>query len=299
MLNATASEIYNEPQSHYDEDTGTYLTIVDSSRYDVRRKPRPRTVTNKSYFKTRGNTSYIECYHDPVRSLNDTLKIHELGALIKLLPYMRRNLNGRLELDKRLMGIAEIASVIKKTHRPTTRIIDSLVKAGVMITERDGKRNVYGINPLYHAFANELDNGHYTKLYQTKTRISIEDVSLQAAGLLYKTLPYFHYSRYYLCANPNERNGGLIQHLTQNELARLIGEEISVVSTHIRELINAGFIMRQSAYGNEVLRVNPEIMYRKKVLDEEATRVIEEFRELKNANEWREGVTIDGANLPF
>lgn len=294
------NDIYSEPQSHYDEDTGTQLTIVDSSRYDVRRKPSKRAEPSpKPYFNTRGKTSYIECYHDPIKLLNNVLRIHELGALLKLLPYMKRPLNGKLELNKRLMGITEIASVIKKTQRPTTRIIESLVTTGVMLVEREGKRNVYAINPLYHAFAGGLDTGHYTKLYQTKTRISIADVSLQAAGLLYKTLPYFHYSRYYLCANPNERSGGLIQHLTQNELARLIGEDPMVVSRSMRELISAGFIMRQSAYDNEVLRVNPEVMYRKKALDDEAIRLISEFTELKNANEWREGVVIDSDNLPF
>lgn len=288
-------------QTYYDADLGKKLVIVAEDEYEVKPKRSPKTTAEptKDYFKTRGNTGYVECYHDPIRRLNDKLKIHELGALLKLLPYMKRNKGGGLVKDGVLMGVSEIASVIKKAQRPTTRIIAALTAVGVLISDREGKRNVYGINPLYHSFAGGLEAGPYTKLYQTKTRISIDSVSLQAAGLLYKTLPYFHYSRYYLCANPNESSGGLIQHLTQNELARLIGEELSVVSTHMRELIRAGFVMRSEAFGNVVMRVNPEVMYRKRILDAEAERIIDEFSEHQNASNWRDGQTIDIDDLPF
>lgn len=291
----------NGPQRYYDEDIGVTLLVIPEDDYTVRRKSTnpKRNDRPKSYYLTRGNTAYINCYHDPISSLNDILKIHELGALLKLLPYMKRNHNGGLVLEGRSMGIDEISAVIKKTKRPTIRIVDALLKANVLSANKEGKRNVYRVNPLYHSFGNDIASGMYTKLYQTKTRISIESVSLQAAGLLYKTLPYFHYSRYYLCANPNERKGGLIQHLTQNELARLINEEISVVSTHMRELIRAGFIMRSEAFGNVVMRVNPEVMYRKKVYDTEAERIIDEFNEVQNANNWRNGVTLDVDSLPY
>lgn len=287
------------PQTYYDDDLKREFFLAPTDEYEVRRKKQTRKPAQKRYFKTRGNTSYVECYHDPIRRLNDRLKIHELGALIKLLPYMNRSKGGGFVKDGALMGVAEIAAVIKKAQRPTTRIIAALSDAGVLISDREGKRNVYGINPLYHSFAGGLDAGHYTKLYQAKTRVNIADVSLQAAGLLYKTLPFFHYSRYYLCANPNESNGGLIQHLTQNELARLIGEEESVVSTHMRELIRAGFVMRSEAFGNVVMRMNPEIMYRKRVLDAEAERIIDEFTEHQNARKWRGGQTIDTDDLPY
>lgn len=65
-------------------------------------------------------------------------------------------------------------------------------------------------------------------------------------------------SRYYLCANPNESRGGLIRHLTQEELAELINEDASVM----QELTRAGFVMRCEAFGNGERRdfVNPSMV---------------------------------------
>lgn len=290
------------PHAYYDEDTGRNLVIVPVDEYQVRKisdiEEQRAHYRRLEAMKSGGNTGYVNCYHDPIKALSERLELHELGALLKLLPYMSREHGGELITRGKRMGIDDIAKVIGKSKRPTIRIVTSLTDSGVLIAEKDGKRHVYRVNPEYHSIGAVIGNNRFTKLYQTKTRLNIEKVSIQAAGLLYKTIPYFHFQRYYLCANPNESNPREICHLTQEDLAALIGEDPSTVSRRIQELIRAGFIMRMESYGNYVLIVNPDVMYRKKYRDEEAERISAQFALVEHSQNWRALPDISDDGLP-
>jgi hypothetical protein len=229
------------------------------------------------------------------------LALNELGAVMKLLPYMRMDKAGDLYYEGERMGIAEMAKAIGKAARWTTELAGSLVKHGVLHVSKQGRRLVYAIDPEYHTIGRALTRGEsYTKVYQTKTRTDIRDVSVQAAGLLYCMIPYVNYEWLYLCANPNEKDKHAVQPITQAMFARALGVDEQTIRRGLRELSRHGFIMRSEAFGSVVIKMNPDVMYRKKYDDDEYTQSVRyEFEQ--NAK----GAAIDGAfegldkELPF
>lgn len=270
------------PQYYYDEDIDTNLVIVPAGEYEV--ISRAEAERRREYYRRErairlgGNTRYVNCYHEPVRDISARVELHVLGALIKLLPYMSFKYgNGILIRDGKRMGIDEVAKTIDKKSRASKDIVRQLKESGVLTTEKDGRRDVYGVSAEYHSIGIVRQDERYTKLYQTASRERLEKVSIQAAGLLYKMLPYFNYEHYFLCENPDEKDIDKINALTMRGLAKKIGEEHSTVVRYMRELSRAGFVMLSVAYGVDVIKVNPDVMYRKKYRDEEADRLSAEF----------------------
>lgn len=274
------------PQHYYDEVTGTDLLIVPADEYDVRNKE--RLTQQREYLKRQeyvGSDSrhYVNCYHDSVVELNRKLGVNELGVIMKLLPYMRINTDGRLMAGSKRMGVTEISKVIGKSQRWTISLVKSLVDNEVLSTEKSGRRNVYNVSERYHTIGYVLKGAtRYTKLYQTKTKTDIKNISIQAAGVLYKMLPFFHYDKYYLCGNPNEKNPETIEHLTQTKFSELANVDVKLVNRSITELCKKGFVMISKSFGATVMMVNPDVMYRKKFEDEYTDTIRYQFKQTKD-----------------
>jgi hypothetical protein len=127
----------------------------------------------------------------------------------------------------------------------------------------------------------------------------LKDVSIQAAGVLYKALPYFHFSRYYLCHNPNtSADKEEILHLTQRKFAEMVNVDRKVVDRALKELSQHGFVMISKAYGATVIMVNPDVMFRQKMADEYTDFVRNQFTQAKVSAE-QNGEDVDIADLPF
>jgi predicted transcriptional regulator len=279
---------------------GTWISEVPlegfriTSEEDIARK---REYAAREDAIQRNTKHYVTSYHEPVEKLAHILEINELGAIMKLLPYMRRDKGGDLYEGAKRMGVAEIAKAVGKAQRWSESVVKTLVTCGVLTEAKDGRRKVYGVNPEYHTMGETIANARYTKVYQTKTRSDVKNLSVQAAGLLYCMIPYIHYERLYLCHNPNERNLDALDHMKQADLARCIGVEEQTVTRGMKELSRCGFVMRSEAFGVTVIKMNPDVMYRKKHDDDEYTQSVRyEFTQNKRA-----AAAWDGGDesLPF
>lgn len=229
----------------------------------------------------RSQKRYVNCYHDPIKVITQKLKLNELGALIKLIPYLQFNGNGLLETNGKPMTISDIAKVIGKSVRMTKSIVANLVNEGVIIKEGERKGVKYFIAEKFHTIGYTLEGQAFTKLYQRETRLRADKLTIQEAGLLYKMIPYFHYQTYFLCANPDadEDKEDLI-HLNQAQLADLINEDRENVKKLVNSLIFKGFVMKISSYNNSRIIVNPDIMFRAEYETEYTGVVRKQFREL-------------------
>lgn len=228
---------------------------------------------------------HVRCYHEPIKEILETLKLHELGALIKLIPYMKFNKDGLLTKDATPMTIDIMADIFGKSKRASQTVVNALVREGVLEKVKPKKTINYRVTERYHEMGEVTQDGYYTKLYQVESRKVLERLTIQEAGLLYKILPYFHFENYYLCANPNEHEPSEIKHLNHNDLSLLIGEEVQTVYNNMKALIRNGVIMKVSAYGAVNYLVNPDVMFRKEIENEYTDHVRNQFRELQKTGE--------------
>ncbi|WP_404592447.1 hypothetical protein [Paenibacillus sp. RC73] len=89
-----------------------------------------------------------------------------------------------------------------------------------------------------------------------------------------------------------------LDHITQASLARIIGVDDQTARRGLRDLSKNGFVMRSEAFGAVVIRMNPDVMYRKKFDNDEYTQGVRfEFAQNKRAAE----AAFDGddEDLPF
>lgn len=293
-------------ETYYDESTGRTLTIVDADEYSVIRRDVMEdwheSKRRQAAIERGGIRNYVTAYHGPVRKLNDILSLNELGAIMKLLPYIRFDRGGALMDGEKRMGVVEVACAIGKAKRWTVEIIASLTRSGVLTAEKEKRRLVYNVSEAYHTIGRVIEGTPYTKIYQMKTRTDIAKVSIQAAGFLYKMIPFIHYEYLYLSCNPNERDRTKIRHLSQARFARETGIDDETASRCMRELIAAGFVMRSEAFGAKIIRMNPDVMFRKrKEFDAVTNHIRSEFEQARNAADSGDSgvIDVDEAELPF
>ncbi|WP_298833754.1 hypothetical protein [uncultured Planococcus sp.] len=240
---------------------------------------------------------YVNCYHDTAKLLSETLKVTELGALMKLVPYLRINSGGRLYHKGNRMTAAAIAGVLGKGKRTTDAILSDLAAHGVLTTERNGRYVVYGINEHYHSIGKHVRKTYYTKVYQVKTRTDIANLTIQAAGLLYKMIPYFNFEYCCLCVNPNETDQEKLRYMSHIQLAQLIGVDRKFVDRYTKELRKYGFISSMLFYEAELYVINPDVMYRKR---DEYTQYAEMLRGLFAMGErCADQVNVKRGDLPY
>ncbi|WP_159081885.1 replication/maintenance protein RepL [Paenibacillus sp. CAA11] len=290
----------NDAYVYYDEALGQYRESFPVDGYvheSVEERERKRQYAQREDARKRNTRHYVTSYHESVRSLTDVLEINELGAVMKIIPYMRRDKNGDLYDGPKRMGIAEIARAVGKSQRWAESVVKTLISVGVLTESRDGRRKVFGVNPEYHTMGETIAGARYTKVYQTKTKSDVRNLSVQAAGLLYCMIPFIHYERLYLVHNPDERDGDLLQHMRQADLAREIGVEEQTVTRGMKELSRHGFVMRSEAFGAIVIKMNPDVMYRKKFDDDDYTQSVRyEFEQNAKA---ADAFGITDESLPF
>lgn len=133
----------------------------------------------------------------------------------------------------------------------------------------------------------------FTKIMQkaTKNKLRLlqkgkfDGLTLEQIGLLYKIIPYFHWSKFYLVENPDEQDPDKLQPFDLKKLAEKLGLSYKTLKRHMSGLMKAGIVMKSSAYGRHIYTVNPQILYR---IDQETAetasykqRVIEEFNMAK------------------
>lgn len=233
-----------------------------------------------AYFKRqhaadiRSTMRWVACYHDTIRSITEDLTLTEAGALIRLLPYLRFKSGGRLIENGNPLKQADIQRIIGRGKRVTIDILTRLEKLGVITKETNGRANEYLISVEFHTYGSVTDGARFTKLYQYYANEITQELGLNEVGLLYKILPYFHYRTFYLCANPDEGDETLIDHLTREKLAESIGHEPDTVTRLVNRLQANGVIMSTKSMNSVNYIVHPDVMYRQDSVDVEYTEAV-------------------------
>lgn len=242
---------------------------------------------------------YVNCYHDKVAELNDLLDVNELGALMKLLPYLRMNTGGQLYSGTQRMTTKAAAKAIGKSERQTITLIGRMIEVGVMTKEREGRAVVYCVNEEYHSIGKYVRETFYTKLYQVKTRTDIARISIKSAGILYKMLPFFNYAHYYLSSNPEETDEMKIAHISHRQFADMVNVSRNTVNEAVKELMANGFIMSLQSFGGQLYRINPDVMFRKRIDNDEHTEFVRrQFEQAKRGVAQAEEMD-DFGEIPF
>ena len=260
---------------YYEEDTGR--TVVYGYEDEVSAVPIAQleewreNKRRKEIIKHGATKHYVNCYHEPVAELNSVLKVNELGALMKLIPYIKMHTKGALYFEGSRMSVSLIAKAIDRSPRQANTIVEALYVAGVLWREKIGRSYVYGVKERYHSMGYVIDGANFTKVFQVKTRTDIRNISIQAAGVLYKMLPFFNYEHFVLCTNPNEADIEKIYPVSHREFAERVGVDRKVIERGIKELTRFGFLGKFSSYNGELYIVNPDVASRRKSTSDEST----------------------------
>lgn len=226
----------------------------DQAFQDVQEKERYKEATI--------GKRWVAGYHDPISNVLNVLTLIESGAIVKLLPYLRFKADGKLIKDGKPLMQKDIQRIFKRGKKATRDILHRLEELGIITVIKEGRSNVYYISANFHTIGNVREGEKFTKLYQVKTQEIVEDLDLSEVGLLYKILPFFHYEEYYLCANPNEKDPDIIQHLNREQLAEAISHDIDTVTDSVRKLQNKGALLSTKSGRTVRYLVHPDLMFR-------------------------------------
>lgn len=221
-----------------------------------------RKMEKERYKYATKDKHWVASYHDPIIKVSAELSLTETGAIIKLLPYMRFKSEGKLIKDGKPLKQADIQRVFKRGKTATRSIVNTLKDKDVISVKKEGRSNVFYISDRFHEKGNVDNNERFTKLYQVKTREITDKLALHEAGVLYKIIPYFHFSEYYLVDNPNETDISKLRFIGRNELAERIGMRRQDLSDTVLKLRNKGALMQ--TYSGRTVRylVHPDVMFR-------------------------------------
>lgn len=225
-----------------------YKQVIEAERYRALTKDR----------------DWVASYNDPIRELTTGLTLTEAGAIIKLLPFLRFKSDGKLIKDGNPLKQADIQRIFKRGKKATMKILDRLKELGVISVIREGRSNTYYISANFHTMGYVRDGEKFTKLYRVKTRDIVADLDLHEVGLLYKILPFFHFTEYYLCDNPDEEDPQVIKHLTREELAERVNLDVDTVTDSVNKLQRKGAILSTKSGRTVRYLVHPDVMFRQK-----------------------------------
>lgn len=228
--------------------------------------PEQRKVARNivDYRKLGKESNWVASYHDAIKSVTKGLTLTQAGAVIKLLPYMRFKSEGKLINNGKPLNQTEIQRLFKLGKRRTIQLIAELEDLGIIEVAKEGRSNVFYVSANFHTMGKVTPGVKFTKLYQVKLSDIAANLPLNDLGILYKVMPYFHYSEFYLVDNPNEEDVTQLRHLNREELAEAIGHEPETVSRLLSKLRGKRAILTTKS-GNSIRYLcHPDLLYRLK-----------------------------------
>lgn len=246
-----------------DRDTGELVTDGSVSiRHRAQDEAYREVLDKERYRLVNKDRHWVASYHDPVEELSDKLSLTETGAIVKLLPYMRFKSGGKLIKDGKPLCQSDIRRIYRRSDRATVTLLNTLKEHGVISTRKEGRSNIFYISARFHEMGNVREAEMFTKLYQVRTREITDSLALHEAGILYKILPYFHFSEYYLVGNPDEVDTSKLRYIGRNELAERIGMRPHDLTQAVRKLRNKGALMSTESGRTTRYLVHPDLMFR-------------------------------------
>lgn len=205
--------------------------------------------------------NYVVSYNDAVSEIIRDLTLTEAGAMVKILLQLRINGDGMLLKSSMVrpdpMNKTDIARVLGRSKSNTNALVDRLVSLGLL----DAKSEGYYVNKRFHAMGGRIADEVFTKLYTVRAKEIVDKLRLSEIGMLYKIIPFFHYSEYYLCVNPNV-DKSLIEYIGRETLADAIGHDVATVSKAMGRLMSVGAILVTGTRKEVRYLVHPDLMFR-------------------------------------
>ena len=235
-------------------------------------------LDRQAYVEREKGSHWVSAYHESIGDIIGDLSLTHAGAILKLLPYMRFKADGKLISNGKPLKQTEIQRIFKRSKRATIDILAELCDIGIITIVKEGRSNVFYVTSDYHTMGYVTDGAKFTKVYQRKLQEVIEDLALNDVGLLYKILPFFHYSEYYLVVNPDETDVDRIEHLTRDHLALLIGHDADTVTRVLVKLRGRKALMSTTSGNTTRYLVHPDLMFRQQ-RETEWTRAVRKMFE--------------------
>jgi hypothetical protein len=226
---------------------------------EIERAKMHATTPKKTRFHHGRN--YVVSYNDTVSEIIRDLSLTEAGAMVKILLQLRINGDGRLlkgsMVRPEFMNKTDIARVLGRGKSATNALIDRLVSLGLLDSTPEG----FYVNKRFHTMGDRIANGVFTKVYTVRAKEIVESLRLNEIGMLYKIIPFFHYSEYYLCVNPNV-DKIFIEYIGRETLAESIGHDVATVSKIMSRLQSVGAILVTGTRKEVRYLVHPDLMFR-------------------------------------
>jgi CRP-like cAMP-binding protein len=205
--------------------------------------------------------NYVVSYNDAVAGIIRNLSLIEAGAMIKIMLQLRVNGDGKLLkgslVNPEPMKKADIARVLGRSKSNTNTLIDRLVSLDLLEDRPDG----FYVNKRFHSMGGRIADEVFTKVYTVRAKEIIDDLKLNEIGMLYKIIPFFHYSEYYLCVNPNV-DKVFIEYIGRETLAESIRHDVGTVSKTMGRLQSVGAILVTGTRKEIRYLVHPDLMFR-------------------------------------
>jgi DNA-binding IclR family transcriptional regulator len=181
--------------------------------------------------------------------------------MVKILLQLRINGDGMLLKGSMVkpepMNKADIARVLGRSKTNASGLVDRLVALGLLESRSEG----FYVNKRFHSMGERITNGVFTKLYTVRAKEITDKLRLNEIGMLYKIIPFFHYSEYYLCVNPNV-DKAFIEYIGRETLAESIGHDVATVSKVMSRLQSVGAILVTGTRKESRYLVHPDLMFR-------------------------------------
>jgi DNA-binding MarR family transcriptional regulator len=248
---------------NHDGEVGRFVPDVSNAVIKT-----PEEIERAKYFATlpkrkrfNQGRNYVVSYNEAVLDVIRDLTLTEAGAMVRILLQLRINSEGRLvkgSLTKAApMNKSDLAKVLGRSKSNTNALIDRLVVLELIELRPDG---IY-VNRQFHSMGGRIANEVFTKVYTVKAKEITDQLRLNEIGMLYKIIPFFHYSEYYLCVNPNV-DKRMIEYIGRETLAEAIGHDGSTVSKIMGRLQGEGAILVTGTRKEVRYLVHPDLMFR-------------------------------------
>jgi hypothetical protein len=239
-----------DPEHHY-----LRSTHQDDAYQNLKRKQTEFTLTNM----------------DEVQEIIGQLTASECGYLLYLQTFI--DFEGRLvkntfpERKTNLTAKQEIVLMTKKDIRETLGLsrntfnpfFNRLIELGII----EETAYHFKLNSRYH-FRGKLKSQRVIKAFSVKVREVYRKNNAKDLGFIYKVLPYVHFESNTLCKDPYERDVFKVEPLTQEDVAAIVGEDVSTIRSRISRLkFDNQYVFASVYVGNKVqYMVNPFVFYR-------------------------------------
>jgi predicted transcriptional regulator len=233
--------------------------VVIRTQEEIERAKQFATMQTKKRFHHGRN--YVVSYIESVASVISDLSLIDAGAMVKIMLQLRMKSDGKLLkgplINAKPMNKTDIAKVLSRSKANANAIIDRLVALELLTIKSDG---IY-VNKRFHSMGGRVDNELFTKMYTVRAKEITDKLRLNEVGMLYKIIPFFHYSEYYLCVNPNV-DKSLIEYIGRETLSAAIGHDVSTVSKVISRLQSVGAVLVTGTRKEVRYLVHPDLLFR-------------------------------------